>query len=91
MSDIVIFALVLGGMFVLRLVAATVLFYYILPKGDRCPNCDAATARVQSRLMGRLVPKLRKRWCMRCGWEGFLREGALTPEPQPTELSKTTG
>ena len=90
MSDIVIFALVLGGMFVLRLIAATVLFYYILPKGDRCPNCDAVTARVQSKLMGRLIRNLRKRWCMRCGWEGFLREGALTPEPQPTEMSKSS-
>ena len=89
MSDIVIFALVLGGMFVLRLIAATVLFYYILPKGDRCPNCDAATARVQARVISRLVPNLRKRWCMRCGWEGYLRQGALTPEAQPTVLSKT--
>jgi hypothetical protein len=91
MSDIVIFALVLGGMFVIRLIAATVLFYYILPKGDRCPNCDAATARVQSKLMGRLIRNLRKRWCMRCGWEGYFRKGELTPEPQRTELSKTSG
>ncbi len=89
MSDIAIFALVLGGMFVFRVIAATVIFYYILPKGDRCPNCDAATARVQARVMGRLIPNLRKRWCMRCGWEGYCREGPLTPEPVAPEVSKT--
>jgi hypothetical protein len=90
MSDTAIFAVVLGGLFVLRFAAVTVVFYYILPNDDRCPNCDAATARVQARWIGRLLPHLRNSWCMRCGWEGFLREGALTPEPQPTEMSKTS-
>ena len=90
MSDIAIFALVLGGMFVCRVIAATVIFYYILPKGDRCPYCDAATARVQAPVMGRLIPNLRKRWCMRCSWEGYCREGPLTPEPVAAEVSKTS-
>jgi hypothetical protein len=88
MSDIAIFVLVLGGMFVLRFVAATVVFYYILPDDDHCPNCDAATARIQAGWIGRLVPHLRNSWCMRCGWEGFLREGTLTPEPERRELTK---
>ena len=41
MSDAAIFTTVFVGLFVLRVVAATVVFFYILPKGDRCPNCDA--------------------------------------------------
>ena len=41
MSDAVLFVLVFGGLFVLRGVAATVVFLWILPDGIRCPQCDA--------------------------------------------------
>jgi hypothetical protein len=41
MSDAVIFAVIFVGFFILRLIAATVVFFFILPDGDRCPNCDA--------------------------------------------------
>ena len=46
MSDAVIFAIVFAGLFVLRIIAATIIFFYILPQGDRCPNCDAVTVRL---------------------------------------------
>ena len=49
MWDAVLCILIIGGFFVLRAVLATVFFYYLLPEGDRCPNCDAATLRVASR------------------------------------------
>src|SRR5215216_5645546 len=49
MWDAVLCILIIGGFFVFRAVLATVFFYYLLPEGDRCPNCDAATLRVQSR------------------------------------------
>jgi hypothetical protein len=81
MSDAAIFALVFGGLFVLRIVAATIVFFYILPRGDRCPNCDAVTLRVQSNYWNRLFPFFRTSWCYVCGWEGMLRHGDLTPEP----------
>jgi len=81
MSDTAIFVLVLGGLFVLRFVGATVVFYYILPQDGRCPNCDAETTRIQGNWFARrLFPYLRNSWCMRCGWEGFLREGAPTAQ-----------
>lgn len=87
MSDATIFIFVFGGLFVLRAVAATVVFFYILPRGNRCPNCDAATARVQTGLWNRLIPSLRSSWCLECGWSGMLRYGpptqkddALVPE-----------
>ena len=79
MSDAAIFVLVLGGLFVLRIVLATVFFFCILPEGDRCINCDAPTIRVQRAFWHRLVPWLRPSWCYHCGWHGFLRSGPLTP------------
>jgi hypothetical protein len=79
MSDDVIFVLVFGGFFVLRIIAATLVFFWILPEGDRCPNCDAVTMRVQSTTWNRLMPWFRTSWCYECGWEGMLRHGAVTP------------
>ena len=81
MSDAAIFTLVIGGLFVLRGIAATAIFFVILPKGDRCPNCDASTLRVRSPVWNRLMPWLRTSWCYHCGWEGLLRHGDLTPPP----------
>lgn len=88
MSDAAIFVLVFGGLFVLRIVAATIIFFYILPRGDRCPNCDAATARVEGGLVTRLLPWLRNSWCLHCGWEGMLRRGPVTAEPAASEVAK---
>ena len=81
MSDAVVFVAVFGGFVVLRIVAATVIFYYILPSGDRCPNCDAVTLRVTPRGADRLMFWLRSSWCYECHWEGMLRSGPLTPPP----------
>ena len=89
MSDAVIFTLVFGGFFILRGIAATVFFYFILPEGDRCLNCDAPTLRVQSRGWNLLVPHLRTSWCYECGWHGVLRHGKLTPVSTTPELTKT--
>jgi hypothetical protein len=81
MSDAAIFIGFFGGIFVLRIVAATVVFCWLLPRGDRCPNCDAVTLRVQSPVWNRLVPWLRTSWCPECNWDGMLRHGPLTPAP----------
>jgi hypothetical protein len=88
MSDATIFVLVFGGLFTLRIVAATVVFFYILPCGDRCPNCDATTVRVQTGLWNRLIPSLRSSWCLDCGWEGILRVAPLTKTPQHAERQR---
>ena len=84
MSDAVIFAIVMVGLFVLRIVAATVVFLMILPQGDRCPHCDAVTLRVKSRGWNTLMPWFRTSWCIRCGWDGLLRHGPLSP---PSEFT----
>ena len=88
MMDTVLTILIIGGFFILRGVLATVFFYYLLPEGDRCPNCDAPTIRVQSRGWNLVMPKFRTSWCYECGWEGFLRNGPLTPAPTTSELTK---
>jgi len=81
MSDALIFIGVFVGFVGLRIVAATVVFYYILPSGDRCPNCDAVTIRVRGSWGDRLMFWLRASWCYECHWEGMLRPGDLTPPP----------
>ena len=81
MFETVVFLAVFGGFCVLRCVAATVFFYYILPAGDRCPICDHPTIRVESKGWNRIAPWLRTSWCYQCGWEGMLRHGELTPTP----------
>ncbi|HEY4131421.1 MAG TPA: hypothetical protein VGM50_12435 [Gemmatimonadaceae bacterium] len=88
MLDTVLCVVTVGGFFVLRGVLATVFFYYLLPEGDRCPHCDAATLRVESKGWNLLMPKFRTSWCYECGWHGFLRNGPLTPAPKASELSK---
>ena len=91
MSDAAIFLWVLGGLFVARIIAATIVLYFIIPRGDRCPNCDAVTLRTQRKIVNRLFPYIRTSWCMACGWEGWLRHGALSPPLESTahhELSE---
>jgi hypothetical protein len=88
MSDAVIFGLIFVGFFVLRGVAATVIFFFLLPEGDRCPNCDAVTLRVESPVLNRLLPRFRTSWCYECGWQGMLRRGPLTPTAATHELTK---
>ncbi len=83
MSDVALFALIFGGIFVLRILIATIAFFFILPRGDRCPNCDHPTLRVSSVLFDRLLPVFRKSWCLTCGWHGLLRRGELS-EPAPS-------
>jgi hypothetical protein len=78
MSDAIWFAIVFVGFFILRAVAATWIFLFLLPAGDRCPNCDEVTLRVQSLGWNRLLPWFRTSWCFRCGWEGLLRNGPVT-------------
>jgi hypothetical protein len=74
MRDAVLAILILGGFFVLRGILATVFFFYLLPEGVNCPNCDAETLRVKSPRINFLMPKFRTSWCIACGWHGLLRD-----------------
>ena len=81
MSDAFIFVAVFVVFVGVRIIAATLLFYYILPSGDRCPNCDAVTIRVKPHGLDRLMFWLRASWCYECHWDGMLRKGPLTAPP----------
>ena len=74
MLDAVLCILIIGGFFVVRAVLATIFFFYLLPDGVNCPNCDAITLRVESRKLNFLMPRFRTSWCYECGWHGLLRE-----------------
>jgi hypothetical protein len=86
MSEAAWFIAVFGGLFVFRIVAATVVFALLLPAGDRCPNCDAVTVRVESAFADRFLPWFHKRWCLACGWQGMQRRGPLSPRPQQADV-----
>jgi hypothetical protein len=73
MSDAALFVLVFGGLFLLRGIAATIVFLWILPDGIRCPQCDAETMRVQPGRILRLLKGFRSSWCLACGWHGVHR------------------
>lgn len=73
MSDAALFAAVLVAFVLLRIVAATVFFFFVLPDGDRCPMCDAHTIRVVSKGWNTLMPWFRTSWCYECRWEGLHR------------------
>src|ERR1700754_2071094 len=74
MREAVLAIAILGGFFILRGVLATVFFFYLLPDGINCPNCDAHTIRVESKKLNFLMPRFRTSWCLECGWHGLLRE-----------------
>lgn len=78
-SDALIFVGVIGGLFVFRVVMATVVFLWLLPDGDRCPHCNRDTFPVQSRGWNTLLPWFRTGWCPQCGWEGLHRRGRTRP------------
>ena len=89
MSELLIFSLVFGGLFVLRGIVATIIFYFILPQGDRCPHCDAVTLRLEARRTNVVMPGLRSSWCYECDWHGYMRQGELSPAPMPTAVIRT--
>ena len=75
-TNVVVFGVVFVGFFVLRGIAATITFYFLLPDGGRCPMCDEVTLRVERPAWNRLMPWFRTSWCYGCGWEGLLRPDA---------------
>lgn len=86
-----VFIGVMVGLFVLRLMLATVFFLWILPEADRCPICDSHTIRVRSPGWNRLFPRLRVSWCLHCGWEGLLRPADRPEAPAHVETRSAVG
>ena len=83
MSDAAIFVSFFGGILVVRVVVATLVFVFLIPRTDRCPHCNAPTLRVRSPGWNGLMPWFRTSWCYHCGWEGMLRH-PVTPARSTT-------
>lgn len=83
MSYAVLFTLIFVGLFVLRIILATIFFALILPNDGRCPMCDATTLRLAS-AFDKVLPWFRSSWCLRCGWQGVLRRGTIAEEATRT-------
>jgi hypothetical protein len=84
MSYAVLFTLIFVGLFVLRIILATIFFALLLPADDHCLNCDSPTIRIESS-WDRFLPWFRRSWCLRCGWHGVLRRGSVTVEATRSE------
>jgi hypothetical protein len=74
------FFVVLGA----KLLLALLTIYFLLPAESTCNQCDEDTILLQARAGSRLVSlvclgTLQRRWCPRCGWEGFARAGERRP------------
>lgn len=68
------FFITVGAKFILALV----MIYLLLPADRRCGECDEETLLLEAhpvvRAVTRLTPgRLQRRWCPRCGQEGFAR------------------
>jgi hypothetical protein len=59
-------------LFVLRAVAATFVYAWLLSDAPECPSCGGETLHVQRRGAQWLFPRLWPSWCPDCGWEGLL-------------------
>ena len=84
MAYAILFTVVFVGLFVLRIILATIFFCLILPADDHCLMCDSPTLRIESKF-DRVLPWFRRSWCLRCGWHGVLRRGSVTEQPSHSE------
>lgn len=82
MGQSAIFFWFFAVLFVLRGVAATFVYAWLLSAAPECPSCGAETLHVVHRGVQWLFPRLRPSWCPTCGWEGLLH-----PPPRPSAHS----
>ena len=89
MSDATIVAVIFVAFFILRAIAATAFFFFLMPKSNLCPVCDQTTIRIAKPAWNRLMPWFRTSWCYGCGWEGLLRAGPVEdPANTPTQAGQ---
>ena len=73
MGDTVMFFWFFAGLFILRIIAATFVYSWLLSEAPDCPACGGETFRIERRGVAWLFPRLRPSWCPRCAWEGMLQ------------------
>ena len=82
MDSAAVFLWFFGGLFVLRIIAATFVYAWLLSEAPECPSCGGETLHIQRRGVAWLFPRLRPSWCPDCAWEGLLHPSRRTT-PQP--------
>ena len=85
MGNSVIFFWFFAVLFVLRGVAATFVYAWLLSDAPDCPSCGGETLHVERRGVQRLFPRLRPSWCPVCGWEGLLHHAKQSLRQPPRE------
>jgi hypothetical protein len=88
MGESALFFWFFAVLFVLRAIAATFVYSWLLSDAPECPSCGGETLHVQPRMFQLLFPRLRPSWCPVCGWEGMLHP-VPTPPQDPRESVKT--
>jgi hypothetical protein len=87
MSENAVFFWFFAVLFVLRAIAATFVYTWLLSDAPDCPSCGSETLHVERRAVQWLFPRLRPSWCPVCSWEGLLHP---VPSGQtPLESAKT--
>ena len=85
------FFVTVGAKFVLALM----MIYLLLPTDRHCGECEEETLLMEGsrvvRLVCRVWPgRLQRRWCPRCGREGFARPVLRSSAPKPAPQTRTT-
>lgn len=70
--------------FVSKLLLAVAMCYLIFPAERTCDACNGETLAVRmgpgGRVLSRLLlGRLQRRWCPRCGWQGYTRTSDREP------------
>jgi hypothetical protein len=81
-SNSAIFFWFFAVLFILRAIAATFVYAWLLSDAPDCPSCGGESLHVERRGIQHLFPRLRPSWCPVCGWEGLLHHQPLTSAPQ---------
>jgi hypothetical protein len=92
MSDTAMFFWFFAGLFVLRIIAATFVYAWLLSEAPECPACGGETLHMQRHGISWLFPRLRPSWCPECDWEGMLQPARNRDVPiaQPSRESTNT-
>jgi hypothetical protein len=66
---------------VLRFVMVGALAYLLMSRSTICPHCGSATTPVHRGWLGALLlPRVERRFCIECGWTGFVRKAPAVTE-----------
>jgi len=74
------------GIAILRIIAAHLVYGWLLSEAPECPCCGGETLRIERRNIAWLFPRFRPSWCPECGWDGMLR-----PSRDPTPVRAEHG